>query len=261
MEPAPAGAIRVERAEAIAVVTIDRPDKLNAFTLSMLRELLGQLRALDDDPSVRAIVLTGAGKAAFSTGGDLTDLLPATLEAGDDSILNPDRRGRFFSEVYTPIVAAVEGMCMGGGLELLLGTDIRVSGEGAQYALSEVRWGFIPGGGSHVRLPRQIPWAIAMQLVLTGDSITAQRAFDVGLVNELVADGEALSRATEIAQRIARNSPVAVRTAKEIMIEAASLGDGFEVESALNTRVLQSDDAREGVKAFADRRRPDFPGR
>jgi enoyl-CoA hydratase/carnithine racemase len=124
-----------------------------------------------------------------------------------------------------------------------------------------VRWGFIPGGGSHVRLPRQIPWAIAMQLVLTGDSITAQRAFDVGLVNELVTDGEALTRASEIAHRIARNSPVAVRTAKEIMIEAAALGDGFEVESALNTRVLQSDDAREGVRAFADRRRPDFPGR
>lgn len=257
----PHGSITTTRDGAIAVVTMDRPDKLNSFTLEMLRDLLAQVQSLHDDPRVRAIVLTGAGGRAFSVGGDLKHLLPATIAAGDDSPLNPDPRKRFFSEVYTPIIAAVEGLCIGGGLELLLGTDIRVSGQSASYALPEVRWGFIPGGGSHVRLPLQVPWPIAAELIFTGASISAGRAHEVGLVNEVVPDGGALARAVDIARAIAGNSPVAVQTAKEIMLRALALDDAFATESGLNSRVLTSADAQEGVRAFTAKDSPRFVGR
>lgn len=223
----------------------------------MAREIMRLGDAVGADRSIRVLVVTGAGDRAFSAGGDLASLLPATVDAGVD-VINLDPRRRFFSDLYKPVVAAVRGVCVGGGLELLLGTDVRVASSDALFGLGEVRYGLIPGAGSHVRLPRQIPWAIAMQLLLTGETISAERAAAVGLVNEVTEPGATLERALDLARVIAANSPVAVQTAKEIAVRALELEDGFELEHALNSRVLQSPDAQEGLGAFREKRAPSY---
>ena len=253
--------VRLEVDGLVAVITIDRPEKHNSMTLDMLQRVAQLADEAQDDDGVRVIVLTGAGDKAFSAGGDLTSLLPGLAESGDDSQLSPDPSKRFFSNVTKPIVAAVRGICVAGGLEILLGTDLRVASTDARFGLAEVRWGVIPAAGSLVRLPRQVPWAVAMQMILTGQPIDARRAFDAGLVNEVVPSEEVLPTAMELARRIAANGPVAVRTAKEIAVASLQLEAAFRLESALNARVLHSQDIREGLSAFAEGRRPNFSGK
>ena len=240
-----------------AVVTLDRPTAHNALSVRMIRELAEAFDAAQRDTDIRAIVLTGAGNRAFSAGGDLAELIPR-LTAGELDILTPDPSKRFFSDVFTPIIAAVNGICLAGGLEILLGTDIRVASERSIFGLPEVRWGLIPGGGSHVRLPQQVPWAVAMQLLLTGDHIDAREAHRVGLINEVVPAEQVHSRALEIADLIARNSPGAVRTAKEIAVRARGNDAKFALEYALNERVLRAPDATEGPRAFVEKRTPRY---
>ncbi|MBT2523322.1 enoyl-CoA hydratase/isomerase family protein [Arthrobacter sp. ISL-28] len=255
-----AGRIDLERRGPISILTIDRPAKLNAFTLEMVRELEDATVQLQHDPSVRCLVVRGGGDRAFSAGGDLESLLPATVGAGIDTVSRDPTR-RFFSELFIPVIAAIRGICIGGGLEIALGSDLRVAASDARFGLGEVAWGLIPGAGSHIRLPRQIPYAIAMQLILLGQPITAQRAYEVGLVNEVVEPGEEFERALELAEKISQNAPVAVRTAKEAVVRGLALTDGFVIEHALNTRVLRSDDAAEGPRAFKEHRVPEFVGR
>jgi enoyl-CoA hydratase len=141
------------------------------------------------------------------------------------------------------------------------GTDIRIAAEHATFGLGEVRWGIIPTGGSHIRLPRQIPWAIAMELLLTGKPISAQRAYDIGLVNEVVAAGDLMPTAMKWAETICKNGPLAVRTAKEIAVRALNLEPGFVLEKSMGQRVIDSEDAKEGPAAFAEKRKPEFKGR
>lgn len=255
------GGVTLDRDGDLAILTLDRPAKLNALTLQMLRDLADRSAELDADPGVRAIVLTGAGDRAFSAGGDLTELLPKLTEPGGDRLLSPDPGERFFSRVYTPVIAAVNGLCVAGGLELMLGTDIRVASADAVFGLAEVKWGIVPGAGSHIRLPRQIPWAIAMEILLTGEPISAERAREVGLVNQVVAAGSALDAALAFARRIAANGPVAVRTAKRIAVDSLDLSAGFQLEAEHTRSVLDSEDIREGLAAFAEGRSPRFNGR
>jgi enoyl-CoA hydratase/carnithine racemase len=258
-ESAEDGSIEVSRSDHVAVITLNRPHKLNVLTLPMVEEFRTVTQELDGDPGIRALVITGAGRA-FSAGGDLHSLLPAALAAGKD-ILNPEPTERFLSRVFTPVIAAVEGVCVGGGFEIMLGTDLRVAAADATFGLPENRWGLIAGSGSNVRLPRQVPWAIAMEILLVGSVLDAERARSVGLVNDVVAPGGALDRAMEIAQQIAANGPVAARSAKEIAVRSAALADGFALEYELNARVLSSEDAREGVRAFQERRPARYSGR
>lgn len=244
----------------VALITLDRPSAHNALTLRMIRRLAEATEAARQDDAVRAIVLTGAGDRAFSAGGDLGELIPR-LTKGELEILIPDPSKRFFSDLFKPVVAAVNGLCLAGGFEILLGTDIRVAAEHAVFGLPEVRWGLVPGGGTHVRLPQQVPWAIAMKLLLTGDHISAAEAAQHGLVTEVVPAAEVLQRATEIAHGLARNAPVAVRTAKEIAVRALGNEPRFALELALNERVLRTEDAVEGPRAFTQKRAPIYRNR
>ena len=204
-------------------------------------------------------VLTASGDRAFCTGMDLKEAMPL-LTSGEELGFE-DHTKRQFSDVWKPIIAAVNGYCIAGGLEMLQGTDIRIAAEHAVFGLGEVRWGIIPTGGSHVKLPRQIPWAVAMELLLTGENIDAERAYSIGLVNRVVPADELLPTALKLAEKIARNGPLAVRTAKQIAVRALNLEPGLVLEKALGAKVLASEDAVEGPKAFLEKRKPAFKGR
>jgi len=183
------------------------------------------------------------------------------LLTGGDALGFEDTTKRQFSDVFKPIICAVNGYCIAGGMEMLLGTDIRIAAEHATFGLGEVRWGLVPLGGTHIRLPAQIPWAIAMQLLLTGKPIDAQRAYEVGLINEVVPAADLMTTAMDQAQKLCRNGPLAMKTAKEIAVRALGLESGFVLEKALGQKVLNSEDAKEGPRAFAEKRPPKFTGR
>jgi len=250
--------IRYEKSDGIAIVTIDRPDAMNALTKEMLAALDSAFAHFDADDDSLVAILTATGDRAFCTGMDLKEAIPL-LTSGDE-LGYEDHTKRQFSEVDKPIIAAVNGHCIAGGMEMLAGTDLRVAAKEATFGLGEVRWGLVPAGGSHIRLPRQIPWALAMELLLTGESIDAQRAYEIGLVNRVVPADEVMSTALDLAASICRNGPLAVRTSKEIAVRALGLEEGFVLEKSLAAKVFASDDAKEGPRAFAEKRRPDFTG-
>lgn len=243
----------------VAVVTLDRPAKRNALTLPMVAALRETTLRLQAESAVRAVVLTGAGDKAFCAGGDLRTMIPAALEAGRDT-LNPDPTQRFLSGLTKPVVAAVRGACFGAGLELLLGTDLRVAGTDARFGLPEAALGMIPGDGTHIRLPQQVPMAVAKSMLLRGEVLDARRAFEVGLVNELAAPDDVLPTAMTIAAELAAKGPLAVQTSKEIVVRTTESPADLALEHALNGRVLSSQDAREGVAAFLEKRDPRFRG-
>lgn len=248
-----------EKRDRIAVMTLNRPQAANAMTREMI---VGMDAAFDDfnaDPKLHVAILTGAGTRAFCTGMDMKSALPAI--AAGDSMGYEDPVKRPFQTIYKPIIAAINGMCMAGGMEFMLGTDIRLAAEHASFGLSEVRWAVIPVGGSHIRLPQQIPWAVAMEMLLTGASIDARRAYEVGLINRIVPAERLLDEALILAGKICDNGPLAVRTAKEIAVRALNNEPNFVLEKAIGARVFSSEDAREGPKAFAEKRKPVYTGR
>lgn len=254
------GSVSYAVEDSIALVTLDRPAVRNAISVRMLRELVEAFDAANSSSNVRAVVLTGAGDRSFCAGGDLSELIPR-LTSGELAILAPDPSKRFFSDIRVPIVAAVNGYCLAGGFEMMLGTDIRVASSNAEFGLPEVRWGLVPAAGSHVRLPQQVPWTAAMESILRGSTLDAQEAARIGLINHVVPVGTALARSWEIARRIAQNAPVAVRTAKEAAVAGWDNGPKFTTEMALHERVLRTADALEGPRAFLERRTPRFHGR
>ena len=248
-----------EKRDRIATVTINRPEAMNAFTPDMLQAMDAAFADFNKDPDLWVAILTAAGEKSFCAGMDLKPAIPLVNEG--DEMGYADHTKRPFSDVFKPIIAAVNGYCIAGGLEFLQGTDLRIAAEHATFGLGEVRWGIIPTGGSHIRLPRQIPWAVAMELLLTGRPITAQRAYDIGLVNEVVAADQLMPTALKWAETICKNGPLAVRTAKEIAVRALGLESGFVLEKAIGARVFASEDAKEGPRAFAEKRPPRFTGR
>ncbi len=249
-----------EKRDRIAIVTINRPAALNAFTAEMLAAMDAAFDDFNKDPDLWVAILTAAGDKSFCTGMDLKEAIPM-MTAGGDELGYQDHTKRPFSDVFKPIIAAVNGYCIAGGLEFLQGTDLRIAAEAATFGLGEVRWGIIPTGGSHIRLPRQIPWAVAMELLLVGRPITAKRAYDIGLVNEVVPLEQLMPTALKWAETICKNGPLAVKTAKEIAVRALGLESGFVLEKALGARVFASADATEGPRAFAEKRPPKFTGR
>lgn len=248
-----------EKRGRIALMTINRPEAMNSFTKEML---IGMDAAFDDfnaDPDLWVAVITGAGQKAFCAGMDLKDALPAI--AGGDSMGYEDPAKRPFQQIYKPIIAAVNGVCIAGGLEFLQGMDIRIASENAIFGLGEVRWGVVPAGGTHIRLPQQIPWAVAMELLLTANNIDAKRAYDIGLINKIVPADKLMEEAMAWAEKICQNGPLAVRTAKEIAVRALNNEPKFVLEKTMSARVFQSEDAKEGPRAFAEKRKPNYTGR
>lgn len=257
--------LTVRREGATLVLTLDRPEARNALSLPMLVGLYDGWLEADRDDTVRSIVLTGAG-GAFCAGMDLKALAGdgmAGEEHRDRLKADPDLHWKAMLRHHRPrkpVVAAVEGPCVAGGTEILQGTDIRVAAESATFGLYEVRHGLFPIGGSTVRLPRQIPRTHALEMLLTGRAYSAAEAAAVGLVGHVVPDGTALARALEIADRINACGPLAVEAVKASVYETADLTetDGLAAELARGWPVFDTADAKEGARAFAEKRPPVF---
>jgi len=257
----------VERDGHILTVTMNRPEARNALSAEMMAIMRSAWDEVDNDPSVRVCILTGAG-GAFCAGADLKamtvshpgDRFSSATEGGWDlSVIDALLKGRRLAK---PLIAAVEGPAIAGGTEILQATDIRVAGQSARFGVSEARWGLFPLGGSAVRLPRQIPYTIAADLLLTGRHLTAQEAHRIGLIGHVVPDGQALSFARGLAEMVAANGPLAVQAILRTIRETEGLpeNEAFKIEAVLGTRVFQSEDAKEGPRAFAEKRKPDFKG-
>ena len=253
----------IEQREHVLVVTMNRPEARNALSPAMTALLRQAWDQVDTDPSIRVCVLTGAG-GAFCAGADLKAMTadhPGTrLGDFDLAVIEPLLKGRRLTK---PLIAAVEGPAIAGGTEILQATDIRVAGESARFGISEARWGLFPLGGSAVRLPRQIPYTIAADLLLTGRHISAAEALSIGLIGHVVPDGQALSKALEIAALIAANGPVAVRAILQVIRETEGMAENeaFAFEAKAGMAVFASEDAKEGPRAFAEKRRPQFGDR
>ena len=250
--------VKFEKQGHIAIVTIDRPDQMNSLSMEMLTGIEDAMMEFENDDDLWIGILTASGERAFSSGLDLK--VAAPLLTSGDPMGFPDTTKRQFSDVFKPIICAVNGFCIAGGMEMLLGTDIRIAADHATFGLGEVKMGLIPLGGTHIRMPRQIPWAISMELLLTGKNIDAQRAYEVGLINEVVPFAELMPTTIKLAERMCRNGPLAMRTAKEIAVRALDLEPGFVLEKALGIKVLNSHDAKEGPRAFTEKRHPIFKG-
>lgn len=265
-------AVLVERDDHVVTVTLNRPDKRNAFNAEVLCRLCDAWDLIDGDDGVRVAILTGAG-GDFSAGADLDRLVGAMLSGKPTENEFEERIRADFSLIFKgflkeylptkPLVAAVEGYCYAGGTEILQATDIRVAAENARIAISEVQRGLFPMSASTIRLPRQIPWTVAMDLLLVGDPITGQRAYDIGLVGHVTAAGQALTRARELAARIAANGPLAVQGIKASILASQTVpeAEAFAKEMEIGMKVMASDDAREGPRAFLEKRPADFKGR
>ena len=258
----------MEREGPVVTLTMNRPERRNAMTLAMFARLADAWDEIDADPDVRVCILTGAGDH-FSAGMDLRAMAG---DAGDGD--DYDVKGRMERDgsdwIYdgllktrhprVPVIAAVEGNAIAGGTEILQGTEIRVAGEGATFGVSEVRWSLYPGGGSAVRLARQIPFTEAADILLTGKHVTATEARALGLIGHVVPDGTALERAREIAATVAANGPLAVEAVLRTLRETSGMTEeeAFAFELPLIRSVFSSEDAGEGPLAFTQKRAPDY---
>lgn len=255
-----------DRQGPIAIVTFNRPEARNAWSLEMLVRMWDAWTEIDSNPDIRCAILTGAGNT-FCAGADLK------LMHGDQSDnpwqvrlkADPELHWKAMLRHYRlkkPLVAAVEGFALGGGTEILQATDLRVAAKSAQFGLTEASLGLFPLGGSTVRLRRQIPHTIAMEMLLTGRRISAEDALRYGLIGHVVEDGKALEKALELAGRVSANGPLAVQAIKRSVVESEFLpeAEALALELAIGQPIFATRDAREGPKAFAERRPAVFKG-
>ncbi|HWC85326.1 MAG TPA: crotonase/enoyl-CoA hydratase family protein [Solirubrobacteraceae bacterium] len=256
-DPATA-AVLSERRERVLLITISRPEQRNAINLAVAEGIAGALDDLDEDPALSLAVLTGAGKG-FCAGMDLKAFVTGE---------RPHAGGRGFAGLVErppakPLIAAVEGFALAGGLEVALACDLIVAARGARLGIPEVKRGLAAAGGGLLRLPRAVPRAVAMELALTGDPISAERGYELGLVNRLAEPGEALAQALELGAAIAANAPLALAATKRILTEGADWTEreSWSRQAEITAPVFASEDAREGATAFAEKRPPVWKGR
>jgi enoyl-CoA hydratase len=262
-----------EKRDGIAILTLNRPERRNAFSPQLMVLLAEAWKDFRDDDAMRVAILTGAGDRAFCAGGDLQLLMPLFTGARqpedewDERLMSnvadimATALARAF-ELYKPIVAAINGFAVAGGSEILQSTDIRIASSNASFGLTEAKRGLVPGGGSMVRLPRQIPYCKAMEILLLGDAISAQEAHRIGFINDVVEPEDLMPRALDIAGRLAKNAPLALRKIKEAVIRTSGLPleEAYEIEHECAAVVIRSKDAREGPRAFMEKREPVFTG-
>ena len=261
-----------EKRNHIAYLTLNRPEAHNAVDPETVLELAAAWEDYRDDGDLRCIILTGAGHESFCAGADLAKLIPLFTGArqpetnADHQVqADPTIAMRAFLrdfDLFKPVVAAVNGNAIAGGFELLYAADIRVASENARFGLQEVKWSVFPAGGSTVRLPRQMPYARAMEMLLTGELIDARQALQWGFVNRVVGQDRLMEAAQKYAEIIARNGPLAVRNVKKAVLESTGmpLKEGLNREMELAVPVFMSRDAQEGPRAFKEKREPVFKG-
>jgi enoyl-CoA hydratase/carnithine racemase len=246
----------------IAVITINRPEKRNALDAEHYQALSQAWTRVRDDDAIRVAVVTGAGDKVFSAGADLKSWIGRKVQMSE---IWQTQKGMLLNrglEIWKPVIAAINGHCLAGGMTLMLATDVRVTADHATFALSEVKRGIIAANGGTQRLPQQLPHAIAMEMLLIGDAIDAQTAARWGLVNRVVPADKVMETALDLARRIAANAPLAVQAAKELALRGSDQGlaAGLRFEQFVQHILQRTDDAAEGRQAFADKRAPRFTG-
>jgi enoyl-CoA hydratase/carnithine racemase len=252
----------------VATITLNRPESLNSMNRDLSGALMDALNRVDADPDIRVGVITGNGRA-FCAGADLKERAASGGgggAAGDTvgEFLNLRAENAFNTRNSSkPLLAAVNGIAFGGGMELSLSCELRIASEGARFGLPEITRGFFPGGGGPQRLTRIIPQAMAMEMILTGDPIDAQTALRVGLVSRIVPDDQLLSEAKKLAGRIANHAPLAVRAVKEVAMASPdmTLAQALRFGGTLRWMIGQTDDSKEGPRAFTEKREPNYEGR
>ena len=254
--------VLVERRERVAIITINRPEKRNALNIQTRAEGAAALDELAADDSVRVVIFTGAGDKAFIAGADIAEFAERTALSQREVML---QRGLFnaVDSFPKPIIAMVNGYCLGGGCEVALACDLRFASESASFGQPEINLGIIPGGGGTQRLTRLFGEGKAMEMILSGEIINAQEAYRLGLVNQVVPADQLLTKSMEIVSRIAEKSPIAVRFAKEAvkLASRSNLDEGLRREVDLFSLCFSSEDKDEGVRAFLEKRKPEFKGR
>jgi len=266
-------ALIYEKKDHIAYIILNRPEARNALDPETVIELLAAWEDYRDDKEMRCAILSGTGDKAFCSGADLGKLIPLFTGAkkpeteadrkcaGDPMIASKALLRNF--ELYKPVIAAINGHAIAGGMEVLYGTDIRIAARGVKIGVQEVKWGIFPAGGSSIRMPRQLPYARAMELLLTGELMEAEEALQLGFLNRVVPFENLMEEAEKIAGIIAKNGPLAVEAVKKSVIEnrGKPLAEGLAKEMELAVPVFISKDAREGPKAFKEKRDPVFVGK
>lgn len=263
--------LKFERDGNVVVLTMNNPQRRNALTPSMITLMAQAWDEIDFNPDIRVAILTGEG-SSYCVGGDLADGWMVRKSSDKGSEPQPERKsgGSVITDgllltrsLATPLIAAVNGACLGGGCEMLQQTDIRIAEEHAVFGLPEAKWGLIAGAGSTVRLKRQIPYTKAMEMILTGEPLTAAEAYHFGLVGHVVPTGRSLEKARDIATKVCANGPLAVRNAKASIVASGWLDedDARQIEQRFVVEVMRSADAKEGLAAFRDKRPPRWTGR
>ncbi|MFC1993168.1 enoyl-CoA hydratase/isomerase family protein [Chloroflexota bacterium] len=248
-------AVLYEKEGQIGLITINRPEAMNALNPDAMEELTKIRLDFDNDPDLRVAIVTGSGDRAFCAGWDLKS-----------AQITKEQRNAFaksMDEIHKPIIAAVNGHALGGGLEIALGCDIRIAAENASFGLPEPRWGLMPGWGGTQRLPRAVPMGLALEMMLTARRISAEEALRFGLANRVVPLSELMPTAKKMAEEICQCGPLASRAVKEAAKRGVEmpLPNGLVLESKLLDELLKSEDAAEGAKAFQEKRNPEFKGK
>lgn len=255
-------AIDYQKDGRVAIFTLNRPEALNALNLESLEELSRALIDFKGDDGLRVGIITGVGKRAFCVGADVRSVLPQFKQTKGQPWASPPTILRGL-DLWKPMIAAVNGYALGGGLEIALACDLRIASENATFGLPEVTLGLIPGWGGTQRLPRLIPQAKAAEMLFTGRAIDAQEAYRIGLINKVVPLAQLMTAAREMAEMVGRPAPLAVRAAKQAMIQGLSLSleNGLELEKTLIDFLATTEDFDEGCQAFLTKRKANFKGK
>jgi len=251
-----------ERRQSVAIVTLNRPEKLNALSRETIAALSETFKNLENDENLRAVILTGTGERAFSAGTDLSELIHLS---GNEATTVAERGQDLCNQIeqsQVPVIAAINGIAAGGGCELALACHLRIATTNARFSLPETKLGLIPGYGGTQRLMRELGRARALELILTSDTINAEDALRLGLVNRVVQPSELLSAAEALAREIAQLAPLAIRACLKAVVRGAEmpLEEGLTLEAKLFASLFATEDMREGTRAFLEKRKPVFKG-